>query len=173
VGSVQLETHEARVTLVLMPIIELTTEVRAPVERVFDLARSIDLHVKTASGTNERAVSGVTTGLIGPDQEVTWEARHFGLLQRLTVRINEYDRPRKFRDSMVRGIFRRLDHEHLFEERGDITRMVDKFDFASPMGILGQIGDRLFLTDYLKKFLIKRGEIIKTVAETGEWQQFL
>jgi hypothetical protein len=57
-----------------MPIIELTTEIRAPIERVFDLARSIDLHVKTASGTDERAVCGVTTGLIGPDQEVTWEA---------------------------------------------------------------------------------------------------
>jgi ligand-binding SRPBCC domain-containing protein len=156
-----------------MPIIELTTEIRAPVERVFDLARSIDLHVKTVSGTDERAVCGVTTGLIGPDQEVTWEARHFGLLQRLTVRITECDRPRRFCDSMVRGAFRRLDHEHLFEARGDITRMVDKFDFSSPMGILGRIGDRLFLTNYLKKLLIKRGEIIKTVAETGEWRQFL
>jgi ligand-binding SRPBCC domain-containing protein len=156
-----------------VPIIELTTEIRAPIGRVFDLARSIDLHVKTVSATNERAVSGVTTGLIGPDQEVTWEARHFGLLQRLTVRINEYDRPHRFRDSMVRGIFQHLDHKHLFAERGEITRMVDKFDFASPMGILGRIGDRLFLTDYLKKLLIKRSEIIKTVAETDEWRQFL
>jgi ligand-binding SRPBCC domain-containing protein len=156
-----------------VPIIELTTEIRAPIGRVFDLARSIDLHVKTVSATNERAVSGVTTGLIGPDQEVTWEARHFGLLQRLTVRINEYDRPHRFRDSMVRGIFQHLDHKHLFPERGEITRMVDKFDFASPMGILGRIGDRLFLTDYLKKLLIKRSEIIKTVAETDEWRQFL
>jgi ligand-binding SRPBCC domain-containing protein len=156
-----------------VPIIELTTEIRAPIERVFDLARSIDLHVKTVSATSERAVCGVTTGLIGPDQEVTWEACHFGLLQRLTVRINEYDRPHRFRDSMVRGIFQHLDHEHSFAERGEITRMVDKFDFASPMGILGRIGDRLFLTNYLKKLLIKRSEIIKTVAETDEWRQFL
>jgi ligand-binding SRPBCC domain-containing protein len=116
-----------------VPIIELTTEIRAPIERVFDLARSIDLHVRTASSTNERAVGGVTTGLIGLHEAVTWEARHFGLLQRLTVQINEYDRPHRFCDSIVRGAFQRLAHEHLFEERGEITRMVDKFDFASPV----------------------------------------
>lgn len=156
-----------------MPIIELTTEIRAPIERVFDLARSIDLHVKTASGSDERAVSGVTTGLIGLDQEVTWEARHFGVVQRLTVRITEYDRPRRFCDSMVRGAFRRLDHEHLFEERSDVTLMMDKFDFASPMGALGRIVDRVFLADYLKKFLLQRGQIIKNVAESDEWRLFL
>jgi ligand-binding SRPBCC domain-containing protein len=156
-----------------MPIIELTTEIRAPIERVFDLARSIDLHVKTASESNEKAISGVTTGLIGPDQEVTWEARHFGLVQRLTVRINEFDPPRRFCDSMVRGAFRRLAHEHLFEKRGEITRMVDKFDFSSQIGILGRLIDRLVLTGYLQQFLTQRAEIIKTVAETDEWRKFL
>jgi membrane protein YdbS with pleckstrin-like domain len=45
--------------------IELTETIAAPIERVFDLARSIDLHVKTAGRTQEQAIEGRTSGLIG------------------------------------------------------------------------------------------------------------
>ncbi len=76
-----------------MSIIELSTAINAPVERVFDLARSIDLHTASTSKTGERAVGGVTSGLIGMGDEVTWEARHFGVKQRLTVRVTVFDPP--------------------------------------------------------------------------------
>jgi hypothetical protein len=68
-----------------MPLIELSTVICAPRERVFDLARSIDAHQDSTGGTHERAVAGVTTGLIGLNAEVTWEARHLGVGQKLTV----------------------------------------------------------------------------------------
>jgi hypothetical protein len=55
-----------------MPVIELSTVIRAPRERVFDLARSIDAHQDSTGGTGERAVAGVTKGLIGMNEEVTW-----------------------------------------------------------------------------------------------------
>jgi hypothetical protein len=47
-----------------MPIITLKTEIHAPIERCFDLARSIDLHQLSTAGTRERAVGGVTSGLL-------------------------------------------------------------------------------------------------------------
>ena len=75
----------------VMPVIELSTLISAPRERVFDLARSIDAHQDSTGGTSERAIAGVTRGLIGPNDEVTWEARHLGLRQRLTVRVTEFD----------------------------------------------------------------------------------
>jgi hypothetical protein len=62
-----------------MPSIELATSIAAPIERVFDLARSIDLHMKSTSRTGERAIAGTTSGLIGLGQGVTWRARHFGI----------------------------------------------------------------------------------------------
>src|SRR5262245_31855607 len=98
-----------------MPTIELITIIAAPVERTFDLSRSIDLHTESTSATGERAVGGATSGLTGPGQEVTWRARHFGVWQSLTSRIVAFDRPAHFRDSMVRGAFRRFDHDHFFE----------------------------------------------------------
>lgn len=156
-----------------MPIIELAIEIQAPIERVFDLSRSIDLHVETTSRTQEKAVGGVTTGLIGLEQEVTWQARHFGIRQELTSRITAFARPRYFRDSMVHGAFRRIDHDHFFEQRGEVTITRDRFDFESAWSLLGRAADELFLAHYLKAFLVERNERIKTVAESQEWRRFL
>lgn len=156
-----------------MPVIELELFVRAPCERVFDLSRSIDLHVRTAEGTAERAVAGVTTGLVELNDEVTWSARHFGVRQRLTARITQFDRPRHFRDSMVRGAFARFDHDHVFEEWEGGCHMVDRFDFDAPLRPLGRFAERLFLSRYMRRFLARRCQILKEVAESDEWQRYL
>jgi len=147
--------------------------VEAPPERVFDLARSIDLHARGQARHRERAIAGVTSGLIGPGQTVTWEARHFGITQRLTSRIVAFDRPRSFRDSIVSGAFARFDHDHLFEAEGSGTRMIDLFDFESPLGLLGRAADSLFLARYMTGLVKERALSIKRAAETDEWKSLL
>src|SRR5437899_11645138 len=136
-----------------MPVIELSTVIRAPRERVFDLARSIDAHQDSTGGTEERAVAGVTSGLIGMNDEVTWEAQHLGVRQRLTVRVTAFDRPRHFQDVMVSGAFKRMVHDHEFAEHPEGTLMRDRFEFESPLGILGRIANGLFLASYMRRFL--------------------
>ena len=123
---------------------------------MFDLARSVSLHTHSTAQTGERVVGGVMEGLLGLGDEVTWEARHLGIRQRLTSRITEFDRPRSFRDSMVAGAFRRFDHDHIFEASENGTRMVDRFDFDAPLGILGRLAERLFLASYMQRFLEQR-----------------
>jgi ligand-binding SRPBCC domain-containing protein len=156
-----------------MPTIELTTEIEAPIDRVFDLARSIDLHMNSTSKTGERAVAGVTSGLIGAADEVTWRARHFGVWQSLTVRVDVFDPPTHFSDSMVRGAFRQMVHHHYFATSPRGTTMRDAFEFRSPLGVLGRIVDALFLTRYLRSFLIERNRVIKATAESDEWRRYL
>jgi ligand-binding SRPBCC domain-containing protein len=156
-----------------MPLIELTTAIAAPVERVFDLARSIDLHVASTWSTSERAIAGVTSGLIGLDQEVTWRARHFGVWQSLTSRITEYERPTHFADVMTRGAFRRLEHHHYFEPSLDGTIMRDVFDYESPLGFIGRIADAVFLERYMRSVLATRNGVIKACAESDEWRKYL
>ncbi len=90
-----------------MPLIKIELTVNAPVERVFDLARCIDLHEATMTKHNEKAIGGVTKGLIGMGECVTWEATHFGIEQNLTSKITVFERPKHFRDSMVKGAFKR------------------------------------------------------------------
>lgn len=91
------------------------TESRLPRERLFDLARSIDVHVDSQSGSGERAVGGVTSGLIGLGQEVTWRARHFGVPLTMTSRVTAFDFPTSFVDEQIRGPFRSFRHVHEFE----------------------------------------------------------
>jgi len=157
-----------------VPVIELETRISAPIDVVFDLSRSIDLHVQSTAQTRERAVAGCTSGLIGLGEDVTWEATHFGVRQKLTTKITQYDRPLHFRDSMVRGAFRRFDHDHVFETaNAGTTLMKDVFDYSSPFGILGNIADALFLKRYMTRLLRTRNDLVKSVAESGEADLFV
>ena len=156
-----------------MFVVRLSTSIAAPLERVFDLARSIDAHQQSAEGTQERAVAGVTCGLIGMGDEVTWEARHFGIKQNLTVRITEFERPFRFQDVMVSGAFKSMRHDHEFIAEPPGTLMVDRFEFESPFGILGYAVDHLFLGDYMRRFLVRRNQVLKTLAESKGWKKYI
>ena len=156
-----------------MPIIKIEFLVNAPIERVFDLARCIDLHEATMMKQGEKAVGGTTKGLINLGEIVTWEATHFGVKQKLTSKITEFERPEHFRDSMVKGAFKRFDHDHFFEQNGAQTRMKDVFDYDSPLGFLGNVADVLFLESYIRKILTERNRLIKQIAESEEWRKFL
>lgn len=156
-----------------MPVIELTTIINAPIERCFDLARSIDLHKLSTTGTEEEAIAGVTSGLIGKGQRVTWRARHFGIPQTLTSEITQFDYPHHFRDEMINGAFKLIKHDHLFLQAGDDTVMKDKFYFESPGGILGAIFNKLVLTRYLTVLITGRNKMIKEVAESERWRTIL
>ena len=156
-----------------MPTLELHTTIAAPAERVFDLTRSVDAHAATATSTDERPVGGVTTGLMELGDEVTWSARHLGLRWRLTSRITGFERPTYFRDSMVRGVFRRFDHDHWFESRGDTTHVREVFDFTSPLGILGDLANALAVTRHMRDFLETRAQGLKELAESDGWRSFI
>lgn len=156
-----------------MPIIEIEVVINAPIERVFDLARCIDLHEETMSKTNEKAIDGVTKGLINLDETVTWQATHFGIRQKLTSKITEYKRPNHFRDIMLKGAFKRFTHDHFFEQKGEKVLMKDVFDYDSPLWILGKIADALILESYMKNLLLERNLLIKRIAESEDWRKFI
>ena len=98
-----------------MARIELQTRIAVSIDRCFDLARDLDLHVRSMESSGEKAVAGRTSGLIGLGEEVTWRARHFGIVHEHCSRITAFDRPRHFRDRMVQGRFKSFEHDHFFE----------------------------------------------------------
>jgi len=158
-----------------MQLIELETKIAAPPERCFLLSLSIDLHIESSADTRERAIAGVTQGIIRANQTVTWRGRHFGLALEHTSLIDRYDRPRYFRDVMTSGHFRSFEHEHFFEPTVDGTLMRDRLRFEAPFGPLGWAAERFILRAYLTRFLRERDAVIKRVAESpsGEWRQYL
>ncbi len=155
-----------------MQLIELETKIAAPPERCFLLSLSIDLHMDSTAPTGERAIAGVTHGIIGLNQTVTWRGRHFGLMLTHTSLIDRYDPPHYFRDVMIEGHFHSFEHEHIFEPTADGgTLMRDRLHFAAP---LGWISEKLLLRRYLTRFLLQRDAVIKRIAESqGEWRKYL
>ncbi|WP_237390654.1 SRPBCC family protein [Fulvivirga sediminis] len=126
--------------------------------------------MKSTSHTKEFAIDGVTSGLIGLHESVTWKAKHFGVWQKLTSRITEFQYPDYFVDEMEKGIFKSFRHEHHFRKNEDgLTEMVDNFVYSSPLGILGVVADNLFLKKYMSDLLCRRNHMIKEVAESNQW----
>ena len=148
-----------------MPTIKLETKIQAPIELCFDLARDVEAHCATTSQTQERVVDGKRTGLLELGDQITFEAIHFGIRQRLCSKIIEYDRPHRFTDQMVRGTFKSLRHVHEFESSGDGTVMRDILIWESPLGILGVIADRLAVERHMRCFLLERNKGLKKLAE--------
>jgi ligand-binding SRPBCC domain-containing protein len=149
-----------------MPTIIVETYIAAPITACFDLARDIGIHCQTSVSTQERAVAGVTTSLIGLGEEVTFEGVHFGIRQRLTARVTHFDPPHCFVDEMQRGAIQSLRHEHAFKMEGTGTVMTDTLTWTSPLGWLGKLADRLFLETHMRQFLIERNANLKQIAES-------
>lgn len=154
-----------------MAKIYLETLINSDIQSVFDLSRDIDLHQKSTFKTNEKAVAGKMNGLIELGETVTWRAKHLGFYQTLTTKIIEMESPKMFTDIMLKGAFKSMKHQHIFQEKEGKTLMIDIFEFESPFGIIGKLFNRLFLRDYLKNFLIERNRMIKEIAESNSYRK--
>jgi len=148
-----------------MTTIQLETEINAPIEHVFDLSRSIDFHIHSASETKEKAIAGKTSGLISHGETVTWRGRHFGVFLKHTSKIVNYERPSQFTDVMIKGHFIYFGHQHFFEIKDQKTMMIDILKYRTPYWIFGRIFDKFFLNRHLTRFLEQRNKAIKVEAE--------
>jgi ligand-binding SRPBCC domain-containing protein len=156
-----------------MTTIELKVEIKATRDVCFDLSRSIDVHQLTTKHTNEKAVGGVTRGLIDEGEWVKWQATHFMIPQTMTVQIKEMKPFRYFIDEMIQGPFKWMKHQHSFEANHGKTIMSDKFEYEVPFGIAGKLFDKLVLKKYMTNLLKHRNETIKNLAESGAWKKYL
>lgn len=156
-----------------MSKIHLTSFIAAPIERVFDLSRSINLHQISTAATNEKAVAGILYGLINKSETVTWQARHLFKTRRFTAEITEMQKPDFFIDNMIRGDFKNFRHEHHFKATENGTIIIDLVNFESPYGIFGKIMNTVYLKSYLEKLLMNRNAVIKDYAETNKWKALL
>ncbi|MDT0645890.1 SRPBCC family protein [Zunongwangia sp. F260] len=156
-----------------MPVIRLETHIKANRKIVFDLSRSIDFQSEAVKSSNERAVAGKTSGLIGLNETVTWHGKHLGVRQHLTTRMTDFDLPNFFADEMEKGAFKSIRHEHYFSTTEEGTLMKDVFKFRAPLGILGWLANKLFLKSYMTNFLKGRNRFLKEYAESGRWREVL
>jgi ligand-binding SRPBCC domain-containing protein len=156
-----------------MPKIHLTTFIKAPVDRVFDLSRNIDLHKQSMSKYKEEAVAGTRFGLIEKEDTVTWKAKHLFKTRLLRAKITDMKKPNMFIDEQAEGDFKAMKHEHHFKPCDNGTIMIDLLDFETPYGSFGQLFNRVYFTRYMKRLIEHRNKMIKEFAESDKWQKLL
>jgi ligand-binding SRPBCC domain-containing protein len=146
--------------------IRLETSFKAPIERVFDLVRDVSLHPQTTGKTKERVVES-SAQLLALGDTVTFEATHFGVRQRMSAAISEYEYPVLITDRMTKGAFKSLTHTRRLVEQDGGTLMLETLTIQAPLGPLGWIGERLFLARYMRKFLRQRNQTLQAIAEAA------
>ncbi|WP_026701567.1 SRPBCC family protein [Salibacterium aidingense] len=150
-----------------MPVIQHKQWIQASRDVCFDLARGVEVHTKTTAETKEKAVGGVTQGLLEEGDMVTWEVVHFGIKQRSTAKVIQMEKPVQFVDVMVKGAFRSLHHTHQFVEEKEGTLMIDRLEYTSPFGPIGRLADHVFLEKYMRNFIVSRAQKLKNRAENN------
>jgi ligand-binding SRPBCC domain-containing protein len=148
-----------------MPLIKLQTFIAADQLTCFNISRSIDIHIQSMEAAREQAIAGRMSGLIELNETVTWKAKHFGTWWKMTVKITSMNPPDSFTDEMISGPFAHMRHTHRFISQGNGTLMIDEFNFASPLGILGKLADHLFVLKYMIQLLTERNRHIKKACE--------
>jgi ligand-binding SRPBCC domain-containing protein len=149
-----------------MPIISMETRINAPVEKVFDMARNVQVHCQSAAWTQERVVEVGKAAALEKGDSVTFEAVHLGRKRKLTSRISSMDAPNSFTDKMVKGPFKSLSHQHNFQSMPDgSTLMFDILEYTAPGGIFAPIVDKVVLEKYMREFVAKRNRSFKAIVE--------
>lgn len=156
-----------------MPSIHLTTFIAAPVSRVFDLARSIDMHKQSMTRHKEEAVAGIRFGLIEKDETVTWKAKHLFKTRFFRYEVTKMVKPQLFIDEQVEGDFKRMKHEHHFKPCENGTIMIDLLEFEAPYGSFGKWFSKLYLRGYMKNLIEQRNKVLKEFAESDKWKRLL
>ena len=144
---------------------KIKTRINAPLQTVFDIARDIDVHQKSASPTNEIAIAGVTSGLINLNETVTWRGKHFGFYMTHKSKITVMSLYDSFVDEMEEGKFKSFKHQHYFSHRNGVTTMKDKIQYTVPYGIFGKLFDFLFLKRHLIHFVLERNKVLWILSE--------
>lgn len=136
--------------------LEITTQSDLAPAVLMERSLDVDLHLSSMEESNEKAIAGVTSGLIGLGEEVTWRARHFGVWWSMTSRVTELEPDHCFVDEQVRGPFRRFRHEHVFEPTKDGTLMIDRIDFDAPLGPIGDVVEKALLRRHMRHLISSR-----------------
>jgi ligand-binding SRPBCC domain-containing protein len=113
------------------------------------------------------------SGLIEPNDQVTWYGWKFGLPQLHESLVTAYERPEFFQDTMRRGKFKRFQHDHSFAKLNTLTVMNDKVRFSLRLGLAGDVVAKHLMVPYIAQLIRRRLRLLKRIAESEEWRTYL
>jgi ligand-binding SRPBCC domain-containing protein len=146
--------------------------VRAPIDRCFALSTHLAV-VERELGMHP--VEGRVHGLVTAGDTVRWEGMQLGFANyHVSLIVPEtWDPPHFFQDRMIAGRFRSFEHDHRLTETPDGTLLEDQVRFTMRFGWPGWVVGRVILVPHILGLMRRRFDLLKRLAETEEWRQYL
>ncbi|NOT28721.1 MAG: TIGR01777 family protein [Acidobacteria bacterium] len=136
------------------------TVVDAPIDETFAFfSKAANLGLITPHAMQFRIVGDVPPMANGATIE--YQLRVGPLPVRWRTRIARWEPGGRFVDLQEAGPYRLWWHEHTFQREGNRTVMEDRVYYAPPLGILGRIANRLFVSAMLTNIFRYRGDVIR------------
>ncbi|MBX3254526.1 MAG: SRPBCC family protein [Chitinophagaceae bacterium] len=156
-----------------MSLIHLTTFIKAPVERVFDLCRNTTIYKKALEARKEQLNASATDVLVKEGDTVTLSAKHLGKTRALTARVIEMEINEKFVEEQIKGDLKSFRHEHYFKPVENGTIVIDMVEMEEPRDTVGGLLGKLFMKKYFETLLSKRNDLVKQYAESDKWRAIM
>ena len=96
-----------------------------------------------------------------PGALLDYRLKLFGIPVRWTSRIETFEPETSFSDVQIKGPYRSWHHRHEFFEHEDGTLMRDTVDYALPLGPLGALVRRLFVSRNLDRIFLHRRAVLR------------
>jgi ligand-binding SRPBCC domain-containing protein len=154
-----------------MPIIHLTSCIHAPVDRVFNLSRSISLHKAVIRKYDHGNIDGGgSEGLMKQGDKIRFQLKLMGARRALVTQMEHLDFPKEFSSALVSGPFKSLHHQHHFKSIDNGTLLIDLLEYEPAFGLAGKMADAMIIRSFLKKYLEAKNKLIKQYAEGEKWK---
>jgi ligand-binding SRPBCC domain-containing protein len=146
--------------------------IHAPIERCFALSTHLAI-VERELGLHP--VEGRTGGLVMAGDTIRWEGMQLGFFNyHVSLVVPEtWDPPYFFQDRMIAGRFRSFEHSHRLLETTRGTFLDDEIRFTMPLGWPGWLVGRVILVPHILGLMRRRFNLLKRIAETGEWRNYI
>ena len=87
---------------------------------------------------------------------------YFGLKNRWTTYIHDYDPPHRFTDIQLKGPNSYWHHTHEFKQTKEGTLIIDNIRFLLPLGWVGKLGYHLVMKHIVKSLFNYRTRVIQS-----------
>ena len=160
-----------------MLILRDSVLIHAPIERCFLLSTSLAI-VQKELGMHpvpDPARRARTSGHVTGGDTVHWKGWQLGFpnFHVSLIPPETFNPPTFFQDRMIAGRFHAFEHDHHLEVTPEGTLLRDEVRFTMPLGAAGALVGRTVLQPHIRKLMHRRFHLLKRIAETDEWRQYL
>lgn len=148
-----------------MAVFECRTEVDVSPEELFDFITRVS-NIKAITPPNVDMVIVEAPEVLSEGAKLIFKVRAFGVAQQLEHEIVEFDRPKSFREKMLKGPLPAWMHDYIVEPHGDgLAALTNRIEFEPPGGMLGMLLTADRILSHLEESYAERSAALKKALQ--------